>query len=511
MKYCVKCGTLLEDSHEICIGCGADVSTPENYTLFPPDVQEQIEAENAERKERGGIIAAIVIVFILLVAALAIFVGYNVYSVQNKSTVETVEPAEETVAEEMAEEAEEVEEAADAATAEAPETLNTDLISDVKTTPEADSASENNSNREVKDTEGFYYTYNTLKDAGGNTVFTTMYPEDFAPVAQNVDFSLYSTKFPGCVTFIAGNQEGNVQLTYISPQHFWHRKSSKGKSRDNERNIFDYMMYYKYDGAQGYIEALIKQSYTDIKSFKLIETVDVDTQVRAKLMAFSESYTETLLGDIGDYASIASDAVYAPMEAQYEANIFKYEATTKKNETIYMDFYVPMVANTLSYVTEIDNDQGDVIEWLPLEVVAYEAGNEDLYVKYQEAFEVFINNTRPTKQFLYENQEYSKEIKAAIGSSSSGQVELKSLDANKLKSYNDKYKEDAELDAYYEGLNTFFSAHAEGAAEFKNDELTVHGTKDDKVCFYNKETKKVFISTAEDEYPGDTYEELTTQ
>ena len=501
MKYCAKCGTLLEDSHEICIGCGADVSKEDGYTLFPPNIQEQIDTERADTKTRGGIIASIVIVFILLLCALGFFIGYNVMSMnqnEDEITSEMVEEAlEETAVEEVIEEV-----------AEEPQTLNTDLVTEEA--PKEEETPAVDSNREVKDTDGFYYTLTSIKDAAGNTIFNTVIPEDFKPLSQNVDYSLYSTKFPGCVTFIAGSEEGNVQLTYISPQHFWHRKSSKGKSRDNERNIFDYMMFYKYEGAQGYIEALIKQSYTDIKNFKLIEKADVDTQVLAKLMAFSESHTNSLLGDIGDYASIASDTVYAPMEAEFEANIFKYEATTKKNETIYMDFFVPMVANTLSYVTEIDNDQGDVIEWLPLEVVAFEAGNEDLYVKYQEAFEAFINNTRPTKEFLYENQEYSKEIKEAIGHSGEP-VELRALDSLKLKGYHDKYTEDAELDAYYEGINTFFSTHAEDAKTFKNDDITIYGSKDDKVCFYNKETKKVFISTAEDEYPGDTYEELAIQ
>lgn len=507
MKYCVKCGTLLEDSHEICIGCGADVSKEDSYTLFPPNIQEQLDSEKADTKARGGIIAGIIIVFILLLAALGVFIGYNVVNNANTNNEATAEVVEEDLEETSEEEV--MEEVADNSDV---ETLNTDIVSEKVTEQEEEPVAEPaaDENKEVKDTDGFYYTCDAIKDGAGNTIFNTIIPEDFKPVAQNVDYSLYSTKFPGCVTFIAGNDEGNAQLTYISPQHFWHRKSTKGKSRDNERNIFDYMMFYKYDGAQGYIEALIKQSYTDIKNFNLIEKVDVDTQVLAKLMAFSEAHTNTLLGDIGDYASIASDTIYAPMEAEFEANIFKYEAITKKNETIYMDFFVPMVANTLSYATEIDSDQGDVIEWVPLEVVAFEAGNEDLYVKYQEAFEMFINNTRPTKEFLYQNQEYSKEIKDAI-KRSGNQVELRALDSLKLKNYHDKYTEDAELDSYYEGINTFFNTHAEDAATFKNDEITVYGSKDDKVCYYNKDTKKVFISTAEDEYPGDEYEELTTQ
>ena len=48
MKYCKKCGMLLEDNMEICIGCGSDVTKKGTYTKYPEPMQEKIELEKKE-------------------------------------------------------------------------------------------------------------------------------------------------------------------------------------------------------------------------------------------------------------------------------------------------------------------------------------------------------------------------------------------------------------------------------------------------------------------------------
>ncbi len=45
MKYCKKCGMLLEDNMEICIGCGTDVTAKGTYSKYPVPMQEKIDLE----------------------------------------------------------------------------------------------------------------------------------------------------------------------------------------------------------------------------------------------------------------------------------------------------------------------------------------------------------------------------------------------------------------------------------------------------------------------------------
>ena len=46
MKYCRKCGMLLEDTHLNCIRCGADVTKAENVSMYPIEVMVTLEQES---------------------------------------------------------------------------------------------------------------------------------------------------------------------------------------------------------------------------------------------------------------------------------------------------------------------------------------------------------------------------------------------------------------------------------------------------------------------------------
>ncbi|MCF0230853.1 MAG: hypothetical protein HUJ63_00945, partial [Enterococcus sp.] len=239
------------------------------------------------------------------------------------------------------------------------------------------------SGREVKDSEGKYYNVGKLNDAAGNLVFTTIYPEDFSEISTNINYDIYSTRYPECITYVVGNQDGNVRMTYMSPQHYWYRKSTNKKTRSNERDVYDFMQFYTYSGAQGFIETMIKESYTDIKGFKLTGKEEFSPETTAKTEAVSKAQTMYLTGgNIGDYGKIAEDTEYAAMAAEFEAYLYHYEATSRQNNTIYMDFYVPVIANELGYATALDDDQGTIIEWILPEFVAFEAGNEELHNEY---------------------------------------------------------------------------------------------------------------------------------
>ena len=495
MKYCMKCGTLLEDSHDRCIGCGADVTEPDSWSLYPPEMAKKIEIEKEENKSRTGLIVTMVLVFVLLVATIAVFVVINAKRIEEAELEGTEQVAEEI--EEVSEPEEIVEEVKE------PEGLKPIELSESVAANEEDAVTSDE--KEVKDANGSYYTIGSVVDVAGNTMFQTMFPEDFVEKVSNVNYDIFSNRYPETITYIVGNEDGNVQMTYMSPQHFWYRKSDyKGQTRSNERDVEDYMQFLTYNGAKSYIDALIKQSYTDIKDVKFIDKEEFSPIVTEAIGKVSSDHTTELLGDIGDYAKIASDTVYAAMQAECEADIYHYEATSRQGNTIYMDFYVPVIANTLGYVSEMESDKGEITEWLVPEFVAFEAGNEELHNMYMDAFKLFIYNSRLTKEFFYVNDAYSKEIDDAVKI----KREPVRLSADKLKSYHSKYNPNVEINAFGKGVYSLLNTMPSSCASFSGpfDMLALDNTK---VGYYSKEKNKVFISSLEDEYPGKDYDELS--
>ena len=264
------------------------------------------------------------------------------------------------------------------------------------------------------------------------------------------------------------------------------------------------MSYLGYDGAQGYIEAMIKQGYKDIKKVKLIEKVEADPKLTEELGNISKDYTKSVTGDIGDYAHIGEDTTYATMEAEFSAEILKYEITTKDNQVLYCDFYVPLIANDFYYANDDSDDRGTVTEWIALNVMGFEAGNEELYDQFEEAFFVFMKNTKVHKQFYYTNVMYGKEIETAITENK----DPKLLDEKKLADYKKKYSESADIGDLNEAILKFTNTQTSQMTEFSGDEMTVDGAEDVKAVFYNSQTKTVFITPDETEYPGADYVEL---
>jgi len=511
MKYCKKCGTLLEDSHEICIGCGADVMDPDSWSLFPLDMAETIEKDKRDVKKRGGLIAALIIVFVLLIGLIIFFVIVNINEQKAAETAaettetttveEVTETVPETVEPEVVEEPEQTEETASEEDEDdgiiAPLVLE-ETSEEAETTETAEPAE-----KTVKDADGMYLTTGSVDDVAGNLMFTTVYPEDFVEKKSGINYDIYSAKFPESLVYIVGNEDNNVQMTFMSPQHYWYRKSDGKMTMSNEYNVLTYMQYLKYDGAQSYIEAMIKQSYSDIKGFKLISQEPFDPSLKTKLEAVSSDHTKELTGDIGDYAKISRDCVYAPTGSECEADIYHYEATSRQGNTIYLDFFCPVIANTLEYVTADNNDKGKITEWLLPEFIVFEAGNEELHEKYMDAFKLFICNSKLTDEFFYLNTEYSKDIEKAY----KNEKEVKNLDAKLLKEYHSSYKAGSELPAFIKGIKEFNLMKPDSYSSFSGTK-TVYAPGNYKTGYFSSEKDKVFVSTSEDDYPGEEYTEL---
>ena len=503
MKYCLKCGTLLEDSHEICIGCGSDVTKPESWSLYPPEMAKRIEIENEEKKSQNKLIFAMIAVFVLLVAAVSVFIIFN--NNNNKGAAKPEEPVKEEAAIEAEDKVTETAEAPADEKASSDNEIAPLKLEDAK--EETTESNESEPDREIKDANGKYYNVGIVSDAAGNEMFSTIYPEDFVEKNSGINYDVYSSRYPESLTYIVGNEDGNVQFTFMSPQHYWYRKSDyKGQTRSNERDVEDYMQFLTYSGAKGYIDAIIKQSYTDIKGFKLIDKEEFDPLVSTKIQEISDNHTKELLGDIGDYAKIGEDTVYAAMQAECEAYIYHYQATSRQNNTIYMDFYVPVIANTLGYVSELSVDKGEVTEWLIPSFYAFEAGNEELYNLYSDAFKLFIYNSKLSDEFYYINHAYSEEIAKAVNE----KKEPERLSTDKLKSLHSKFKPDSEINAFAKDVKAFNDVKPDLCTSFTGDKL-IYSMPESKVAFYGKEKNKVFISGSEDEYPGNDYVDLQYQ
>lgn len=504
MKYCKNCGTLLEDSHEVCIGCGADVSDPSSCSLYPPDIAESIEKDKQEVKTRGSLIAALIIVFVLLVAAIAVFIIFNAKNMESQPAAS----AQPEVAEEVSEPEEAEEIVAEEETAEAEEEDDGMIGALVLSDAEGDtsSSSDSSDNRTVKDSNGIYLVPGSVNDDAGNLMFSTLYPEDFEVLKEGINYGIYSTKFPESLSYIVGNKDGNVHFTYMSPQHYWYRKSDGKNTMKDERNSRTYMQYLTYNGAQGYIEAIIKQSYTDVKGVKFISKEEASSEHIAAIEKTAGDHTMELAGEVGDYAKIAKDCVYVAMAAESEADIYHYEITSRQGNIIYLDFYCPVIANTLGYVTTDYDDKGEVTEWTLPEVVVYEAGNEELYNLYKDAFNIFLANAKLSDEFYYVNSAYSEDVEKRIAVEDTPDP----LDSTLLSKYHKSFKPDAKLPAFTEGIKNYNSTYPASYTVFSGDKGLV-APGDYKVGFYSSEKNKVFISKAEDEYPGSEYKDLDSQ
>lgn len=495
MKYCKNCGMLLEDSHEHCIGCGADVTSKDSVSKYPPQVRQNLELEKKDNKTRTGIVGAIIIVFVLILVLMGIIL-IQASNMTGSLKEKSVGQAENT---QPSKGIENKAKAGDELPDESAET-STDAKSDEKAAT--------GEGREIKDNLGSYYTYTEAADAGGNVVFSSVYPEDFTNVQPSIDYGKYSTKFPEFLTFVVGNEDNTVRFTYMSPQQFWYKNSDTGRTRSNERDTTTYMSYLSYDGAKGYIDALIRQGYSDAKKVTLMETVPVDEKLTKRLEELSADFTKTLLGNIGDYANIGENTTYATGESEFSVNLLKYEITTRYNNTLYCEFYVPLIANHFYYANDDSDDRGTVTEWVCLSVIGYEAGNEDLYNQYQDAFFVFMQNSRVNRTFYYINARYGEEIKVALKKDETPEK----LNAKKITDYLAlSTKESTEIGALNEDILDFSLMNGTSGKTFSSGDITVVALAETKAVFYDYEAKKIFITQDEEEYPGESYMELTVK
>ncbi|MCR5791028.1 MAG: hypothetical protein K6G83_14195 [Lachnospiraceae bacterium] len=489
MKYCINCGMLLEDRQDICIGCGADVSDPDNTSQFPPEVAEKMEIMKEQDKKKNSTIVAIVIVFILLAVLIGVIA---VVAIKNA-------PAEEPVTEESAEELPERGSARDEREAET-------RREEEEAAEAEEERPEPPKNRTVSDDLGSYYMVGEAYDDAGCLMFTTFYPEEFGEPEVKFDYSRYSDQFPAVMSCVIADPNNTMRLTYMSPEHFWYQKSdASGKEYSNATDAATYMTFLGYNGPQNYLDALIKQAYSGAKKIELVETKEASEGVLAALKQLEEEKTRLLTGDIGDYAQIGEGTTYTQTSAESHADYYKYVISTSSGD-VYADFYLVTVAHTFSYHNDL-GDEGTVTEWLPLCVISYESGNAEKYEFYQEAFTVFVNNSRLTEDFFRVNEAYGRMIDDAIGSN----TEVPLLSEELLQEMEAAFTPSDMLKETDRAICDFLATPDSTLKTFSEGDIRVTGVADTEQAFYSEGKKQVFITPSRTEYPGDEFIDLYTR
>lgn len=459
MKYCKKCGTLLEDGLYNCIRCGADVTDPENVSKYPVKVMETIEA-NAERKKDANKIAVLIIVLILI---LAVLVGLVFYSLGQK--IADSRDAKEEQTEETAEDMQEAE-------------------------PE----------RVVSDENGKYYNYISECDEAGNVVFTAVVPEDMTLTEFYKDYEVYSTVYPMGLNFTAYNEDNSVRFTYLSPRHLWYKRSESRGSLNDAADIISYMTYYEYESPTSYLDMLIKQNYPGA-SIEVIDVYDINNVSISKIDNIGFSKNEEMNSLTDDYACIGMDTEYTNMDYTASAKIYEYEITTKDKDVVNCKYYIPAMANNLMFDNPENNDKGVITEWYNFGIFCYETGNDLLYEDYADDFEIFVANAQPTECFFVMMQEYAKEIKKDVEESQVPPKITKEL----LAEYASSYKAGEKLDDFNVMVEELLTSSLPKHFSFENS--SIYTADDIQVVFCDPQGGKVFISTDETEYPGSEYNE----
>ncbi len=493
---------LLEDTYDTCIRCGADVTIEENISLYPPEIMDTIDAQAEERKKRLKITALIIAIFVALVGLIAVaavgigngsFKLAGVTAPETKKVAEVAEPEDASTDETIEEELEISEE--DAQSAVSDDVAEQEIIEEEPEEP---------ATRTVNDAKGDYYDISNKTDDADNVILQVITPEDFTNIDFTIDYDVCSTRYPFGMMCVASDEEGGIQFLYMAPKQLWYKLSETGKTRSNERDPSYYMSFYEYGGAKSYIESMLKASYPKGK-YECVSEKEISPEVTDSLKSLSDAQTSKLFNDIGDYAHVGDETTYANMDAEFSAYVYEYEITTSDKQLVFDKFYVPIMSNNLYYANEKYNDRGTVTEWYILGFCVMEAGNEDLYEDYEKAFDIFAQNAIPSEMYMKLNQIYGEEI----GESIKAKRAVEPMTLETLKDYTKQASNGYELDAFNKSVLDVLGKI--GPKSFTDGSTTIHTGSDINTVYVDKEDNKLFVSTEADEYPGDTYTELTAE
>ena len=504
MKYCRKCGTLLEDTHKICIKCGADMMRAENVSMYPIGMLDTIEQQKSKWKRLRKIVLIIIglcLLLAILVGAILIF-GGDVFSFgASEAVISENETAEEFGTDEQLQsdfgEAFDAAEESEISGFYLDEAANENLAEQAAATgePAAEEAM-----RTIKDDEGKYYNFVSKCDDADNVIFTAVLPEDLTDSEFYIDYGVYSTVYPISMNYTAYNEDNSVRFTYLSPRQLWYKKSDKGKNISDAADIATYMTYYQYDAPTSYLDMLLKQNYPGAK-IEIINEWEINETAQGAVDKLALQRNRELFDIKDDYGSIGIGTTYTNMDYEASAKVYEYEITTKDKNVVLCKYYIPTMAHNLMYACKESDDMGTLTEWYNFGIYCFETGNDMLYEDYAQDFEMFAANAFPTDYFFVLSQKYSGQIKDSVLQSQVPDVITPEL----LKKYYDEYKSQGALDEFNTGVKDILTSSFNKA--FTLEDKVIYTKDDIKVVFEDEENNKIFISPAEDEYPGEEYSE----
>ena len=485
MKYCKKCGMLLENNLEICIGCGNDVNNKENYSRYPEKLQIRIdeEAKNAKTKRKYMLLIIFLFVVLCVLVGAFVYVSYNDY---HSEDTEEVQDTEEDSTEGIIENS--VSKLLDkkgAVEEQSKEDEYDKLIKQIRA-------------RKVKDDEGTYYTYSSAMDEAGHEVFFSIYPEDLSVVDYSIDYNKYSQIYPAVFTFTATNEENTARFSYMSTQQYFELTMDDGTVKNREIDDYLYLTYYGYSDAKTYLETLIKQGYPQAKSIELTNTVSIDVN---DINAFKDK----LSGSCDKHALVLKDALdmsegdaLTYKDISVEANIYYYDIVDSLGVDTHCIYYVPVASMKYDYLK--DGHSGTLTDWYVLEVLGFEAGSGALYEYYLQAFDLFINNSGLTKDFVTIENMYSRHT---VESVNEGFLPDKVTKDSLNKMYSD-YSVEASSD-FYNAIYEFINISPTAEAIYCDESNSVAGGSMVKQVFLNPDSNTIYATQDESEYPGEEY------
>ena len=470
MKYCKKCGMLLEDNMEICIGCGTDVTDKKSYSKFPEPVQQKLDSEKKENGKKVLALLAITLVFIVILLMIGIYISQT-YLLLSEAEGEN-----------------------------GPKTgMFTQMLLNSKKDDKG-TTEQKKKNRTVKDENGSYYKYLTLKDEAGKDMFTAIYPEELSDVEVSLDLERNSVKIPAVLTFVATNDDNTTQLTFTSPQHYQYISGTGFSPAEVQENLMGCVSFYDFKDVETYLEEIIKQGYPTAKKIEALDEIS-EPKSSEKLDKLISTYGEEKTDGLAELFGLPEGTGFTHTDTYKSDCIYSYRILTKEDHAVSCRFYVPVFCVRYDFSNPEYDMSGSISDCYILTVSSFEAGSDELYDWYEDAFSLFINNYKLSDGFLNGVDAYADKIKGEINGGKIPRI----LGADEFSQLVGSSQEAGE---FTKAAGDFLSQKKDAVKTFKADEYVINTGDSIAQVFYDPQKELLFTTGDETEYPGDEFIEF---
>ncbi len=472
MKYCKKCGMLLEDNMDICIGCGNDVKAKGSYSKYPVELQQKIDLEKKEQGKQSLAIVAIVLVFVAILLMIGIFVSQMHVNISSQGGGDG-----------------------------SGKSFFAQRLMDSMNNNQNNGPSKKK--RTVKDDAGSYYKQITVKDDAGHDVFYAVYPEDLNKIEHNFDYERGSQRYPVIFSFVATNDDNTTQLTFTSPQHYQYISMQGGEmnASDVQKALDGAVSFYNFTSVETYLKEIIKQSYPTSKKIEELGSTDLPGPVNDSFDKLVEHYEENAEDTLADLFTLPKSTVFTHNNTYKSNKLMDYRILTKEDHAVTCRFYVPVFCEVYDYKDDDTGLSGQVLDCYILTVSSFEAGSDELYDWYENAFDMFVDNFRLCDDFLKFNEAYAKDISEAV---KKGEHPKK----NGADGAEDIYKKAGSTGTFNTMIEEFMDSHSGEGTRFVADEYSLNVPEDIKQVFLDPAKDLIYVSPDEEDYPGDEFLEF---